>query len=341
MTDYKKLNLRTPAAPHIHAPEDTRSIMLDVIIALCPALVWAVIEFGFRALTVTCFSAAGCVFWEWLYRRVRKKPQSAADLSAAVTGILLAFVCPVTVGYWQILIGDFFAVVVVKQLFGGIGRNLVNPALAGRAVMLLFWTSSMTAWADPLKFRATVLGPNTDIIPSAVPMSYLHQNNLEALKKAGITMLDLFRGSYGGSLGEVSALMLLLGGAYLLIRRVIQWEIPICYIGTVALLALIFPRGNPPAEWMLYNVLSGGLILGAVFMATDCSTSPVTGRGRVVYAVGCGLLATIFRRLGAYNGGVYYAILVMNCCVPLIDRVARPARFGTGKSVRRKKSSAE
>ncbi len=341
MTDYKKLKLTATSSPHIRAGEDTRSIRLDVIIALCPALVWAVIEFGFRSLTVTCFSIIGCIFWEWLYRKLMKKPQSIADLSAVVTGILIAFVSPVTVGYWQIFIGDFFAIVVVKQLFGGIGKNFLNPALAARAFMLASWASTMTTWINPLKSKAAVFGANADVVTSATPMSFLHQNNLEALKKTGVTVLDLFRGSCGGSLGEVSALMLILGGAYLLVRKVISWEIPVCYIGTVALLALIFPRGNNPVEWMLYNVFGGGLILGAIFMATDYSTSPVTKKGQIIYAVGCGLFTVFIRYFGAYNEGVCYSIMVMNCCAPLIDRSVKPSRFGVAKSDKRKEAASK
>lgn len=332
MTDYKNLKLIVTSSPHIRSSENTRSIMLDVIIALCPALIFACFEFGLRALTVTIVSVISCIFWEWLYRKILKKPQSIGDLSAVVTGMLIAFVSPVTVRYWQIIIGGFFAIVVVKQLFGGIGKNFLNPALAARAFMLASWASTMTTWVDPTKCKAAIFGNNADIVTAATPMSYLHANDLASLKKAGIGIIDLFRGTCGGSIGEVSALMLIVGGVYLLFRKVINWQIPVCYIGTVALLTLLFPRGNSPVEWMLYNLFGGGLILGAFFMATDYSTSPVTKKGQVIFAVGCGLFTVFIRYFGSYNEGVCYSIMVMNCFTALIDRNVKPPRFGVVKS---------
>lgn len=330
MNDYKNLKLIATSSPHIRTSENTKSIMLDVIIALLPALAIGIYYFGWRALTVTCVSVIGCIFWEWAYRKLLKKPQSVGDLSAVVTGILLVFVCPVTVSYWAVLIGDFFAIVVVKQLFGGIGKNFVNPALAARAAMLASWTSMMATWIAPGS-HAAIIGGNADIVTAATPMSYLHVNDLEGLK-AAYSISDVFLGRIGGSLGEVSALMLILGGLYLLIRKVITWQTPVAYIGTVMLLTLLFPRGNNPVEWMLYNVFSGGLILGAFFMATDYSTSPVTYKGQLIFGVGCGLLTIFIRYFGSYSEGVCYSILIMNLCVSLIDRNVKPRRFGVTKS---------
>jgi electron transport complex protein RnfD len=335
MTDYKNLKLIATSSPHIRTDEDTRSIMLDVIIATLPALAWACIEFGFRALTVTCVSVIGCIFWEWLYRKIMKKPRSIGDLSAVVTGILIAFVCPVTVGYWQIILGDFFAIVVVKQLFGGIGKNFLNPALAARAFMLASWAGTMTTWIDPSQSKAALFGSNADIVTAATPLSMMKGDDLAASFSKLVSqhsILDMFRGSIGGSLGEVSALLLILGGVYLLIRKVITWHIPVAYLGTVAILTLLFPRGNNPVEWMLYNLFGGGLMLGAFFMATDYSSSPITGKGQLIYGVGCGLFTVFIRYFGSYNEGVCYSIMVMNCFAALIDRNIKPTRFGVVKS---------
>jgi electron transport complex, RnfABCDGE type, D subunit len=335
MTDYKNLKLIATSSPHIRAAENTKSIMLDVIISLVPALAIAIYYFGWRALSVTCFSVIGCIFWEWLYRKLMKKPQSIADLSAVVTGILIAFVCPVQVGYWQIFIGDFFAIVFVKQLFGGIGKNFLNPALAARAFMLASWASTMTTWIDPAKSKAAMFGSNADVVTAATPLSYMKGDDIVTTfnnLKDTYSAMDMFLGKVGGSLGEVSALMLILGGCYLLVRKVITWHIPVCYIGTVALLTLLFPRGNDPIEWMVYNVFGGGLLLGAFFMATDYSSSPITAKGQAIYGIGCGLFTVFIRYFGSYNEGVCYSIMVMNCFAALIDRSVKPARFGVVKS---------
>ncbi|MCI2055658.1 MAG: RnfABCDGE type electron transport complex subunit D [Oscillibacter sp.] len=335
MTDYKNLKLIATSSPHIRNAENTKSIMLDVIIALIPALAFGIWNFGFRALTVTCVSVIGCIFWEWLYRKILNKPQSIGDLSAVVTGILLAFVCPVTIGYWQILIGDFFAIVITKQLFGGIGKNFLNPALVGRAAMLASWAGSMTSWVTPNTW-AKVVGSNADITTAATPLSMLKGDDIAASfasLKDTYSIMDMFLGKIGGSLGEVSALLLILGGVYLLVRKVITWQIPVCYIATVAVLTLLFPRGGAGGvEWMLYNLFGGGLMLGAFFMATDYSSSPITAKGQVIYGIGCGLFTVFIRYFGSYNEGVCYSIMVMNCFACLIDRNVKPTRFGVVKS---------
>ena len=275
MTDYKKLNLIATSSPHIRGSETTRSIMLDVIIAMIPAVVFACFNFGMRALLLTGVSVIGCVFFEWLYRKLMKKPQSVGDLSAVVTGMLLALTCPVTVEYWQILIGDFFAIIFVKQLFGGIGKNFINPALGGRAALVASYAGSMTKWIDPAANKAVVLGSNVDVITAATPMAYLKGGDIEGLK-AAYSVTDVFMGTIGGSMGEVSAVALILGGVYLIWRKVINWQTPVAYIATVAVITLLFPKAGSGIEWMLYSVFGGGLMLGAIFMATDYATSPVT-----------------------------------------------------------------
>jgi electron transport complex protein RnfD len=277
-------------------------------------------------------SVVGCVFWEWLYRKVMKKPQAVGDLSAVVTGILLAFVCPVTTPHWMIVIGDFFAIVVVKQLFGGIGRNFVNPALAGRAALLASYASVMGSnWLDPAQGKAPIFG-TADVVTGATPLAYMKTGDFAGLKEH-YSVLDMFLGKTGGSMGEVCALLIIAGGVYLIARKVISWHIPVAYIGTVAVLTFLFPRGGAGnLEWMLYSIFGGGLMLGAFFMATDYATSPVTKKGQVIYGIGCGLFTVFIRYFGSYNEGVCYSIMVMNLCVALIDKWTKPARFGVVKS---------
>ncbi len=330
MTDYKNLKLIATSSPHIRGNETTRSLMLDVVIAMVPALVAAVIVFGIRALTLTAVSVVACIFWEWLYRKILKKDQTVGDLSAVVTGMLLAFVCPVTLPYWMMILGDAFAILLVKQLYGGIGRNFMNPALAGRAALLACYATAMTTWIDPSASKAGVLGVGADIVTAATPMAMMKEGGLAAVMET-YDLQSMFVGNIGGSLGEVSALALLIGGIYLIARKVITWHIPVAYLGTVAVLTFLFPRGNDPLTFMLYNLLGGGLMLGAFFMATDYVTSPVTSKGRIVFGIGCGLLTVFIRYFGGYPEGVCYSILIMNCTTWLIDKYMRPARFGVVK----------
>ena len=331
MTDYKNLKLIATSNPHIRSSETTRSIMLDVIIAMVPALIWAVITFGVKALTLTAFSVLGCMFWEWLYRKLMKLPQSVGDLSAVVTGMLISFVSPVTTPYWMILIGDFFAIIVVKQLFGGIGKNFVNPALAGRAFLVGSYAGVMTTWVDPAAGKAPLMGSTADIVTAATPMAYLKVGDMAGLAEK-YDVMDLFIGTCGGSMGEVSALALLVGGAYLLWRKVINWQTPVAYIATVAVLTMLFPKAGSGIEFMMYSVFGGGLFLGAIFMATDYVTSPVTKKGQLIFGIGCGLFTVLIRYFGSYNEGVCYSIMVMNLLVPMIDKWTKPARFGVVKS---------
>lgn len=337
MTDYKNLKLIATSSPHIRGSETTQGIMEDVIIAMLPALMYACFNFGLRAITLTLVSVAGCVFFEWLYRRLMKKPQSVQDLSAVVTGMLLAFVSPVQIPYWMILIGDFFAIVIVKQLFGGIGKNFVNPALAGRAILLASYAGSMTSWVKPAVKKAAVLGSNVDVVTAATPLSFMKGTDPAALAesfanlKGTYSVANMFMGQTGGSLGEVSALMLIIGGVYLIWRKVINWQTPVAYIGTVAVLTFLFPKAGSGMEWMLYSIFGGGLMLGAFFMATDYATSPVTKKGQLIFGVGCGLFTVLIRYFGSYNEGVCYSIMVMNLFVAFIDKYAKPVRFGAEK----------
>ena len=337
MTDYKNLKLIATSNPHIRSSETTRSIMLDVIIAMVPALIWAVISFGVKALTLTVVSVLGCMFWEWLYRKLMKQHQTVGDLSAVVTGMLISFVSPVTTPYWMILIGDFFAIIVVKQLFGGIGKNFVNPALAGRAFLLGSYAGTMTSWIDPAVNKAPLMGSVADVVTRATPLGMMKGSGADVEASfASLTetysVMDMFLGKTGGSLGEISALLLLIGGVYLIWRKVINWQTPVAYIATVAVLTFLFPKAGSGMEWMLYSIFGGGLFLGAFFMATDYAPSPVTKKGQLVYGIGCGLLTVFIRYFGSLNEGVCYSIMVMNCCTALIDKYTKPTRFGVVKS---------
>lgn len=341
MTDYKSLKLIASSSPHIRSNEDTRSIMLDVIIALMPALVMGVYVFGWRALTSTLVSVAACVVWEWLYRKVMKKSNSIGDLSAVVTGILLAFVCPVQTPYWMLIIGAFFSIVLVKQLYGGIGCNFINPALAGRAILLASYATAMTTWVK-VGEKAAVIGSNADIVTAATPLAMMKGVDAagwETLTNT-YTLGDMFIGRIGGSLGEVSSLMLLLGGIYLLLRKVISWQTPVAFIAAVAVITLISaPAGVSSVEYMAYNVFGGGLMLGAIFMATDYATSPVTKLGQAIFGIGCGLITVFIRRFGSYPEGVCYSIMIMNCTTWLLDKYIRPTIYGALK--KEKKEAAK
>lgn len=323
--------LTISSSPHAHSPVTTQTIMRDVLIALVPALLGSIYFFGFRALLVTLVSAAACVFFEWGFCKIRKLHCKTYDLSAVVTGVLLAFVCPVTIPYWTIILGDFFAIVLVKMLFGGLGKNIVNPALAGRA-FLFSWPVLMSNWVKVGFDNAAGLLSTADAVTAATPMSAMHQG---ALPEESI--LDMFLGNIGGCIGETSALLLIVGFIYLLYRKVITARIPLAYIGTVAILAFLFPQGNDRIAWMAAQVFGGGLMLGAIFMATDYVTSPLTKLGQIVYGIGCGVITILIRYFGGYSEGVTYAILCMNACAVLLDKIGRPVKFGAPKKEAAKK----
>ena len=321
--------------PQVRTKTDTSRIMLDVIIALVPAMAFAVYQFGFKVLALLAISVASAVFFEWGYRKLMKKPGSINDLSACVTGILLVLCLPVDAPLWMPVIGTFFAIVIVKQLYGGIGKNFVNPALAGRAFLFFSWTATMTSWAVPKALGGVSVA--ADAVTMATPLSILKEGGDIAAQ--GYDYLDMFLGFMPGSIGEISALALLIGGAYLLIRKVISWQIPVAYIGTVAVLTFLFPQGNDAMSWMLYNVLGGGLFLGAFFMATDYVTSPVTKKGQLIFGLGCGLITVFIRYFGSYPEGVCYSILIMNCTTWLLDKYIRPTIYGAVK--KEKKEAAK
>ena len=314
--------LTISSSPHIHNSHTTQHIMRDVLIAMAPALAGAVYFFGLRALALVLVSVGCCFLFEKLWCKLRKQNDKTYDLSACVTGVLLAFVCPPTIAYWQLIIGDFFAIIVVKMLFGGVGKNMFNPALAARAFMFS-WPVAMSTWVKPGWENQAGLLSAADAVTAATPLASMHQGVLPQT-----SLWDMFLGNVGGCVGETSALLLLAGLAYLLIRKVITLRIPLAFVGTVAALTFLFPMGNDRLAWMGAQVFGGGLMLGAIFMATDYVTSPITKLGQIVYGVGCGALTVMIRYFGSYNEGVSYAILVMNACVVLLDRIGRPTRYG-------------
>jgi len=330
MEEYK---LSVASSPHASSPVGTKNLMRDVLIALIPALAMGIYVFGPRALTTTLVSVIFCEIFEWGYCKLMHKPIPCKDLSAAITGVLLVFVCPVTLPYWTIIIGDFFAIVVVKQLFGGLGTNFLNPALAGRAFLMLCYPVPMTTWVLPGRENWASIISATDAVTGSTPLSADFMKN-GILPDASLA--DMFIGNIGGCVGEVSAIALLIGGIYLIARKVIR--IPLAYILTVAVLTLVFsraPEGVNVFTWMLYELFAGGLFLGAFFMATDYVTSPSTPKGEIIFGIGAGLLVVFIRYFGGYPEGVCYSILIMNICVWLIDKATLPKRFGVTAEMRK------
>lgn len=304
--------LTVSPSPHIKNPVTTAQLMRDVLIALFPAFLWGVWVFGVNALLMPLISVVACVFFEYITEKILRRPVTVRDLSAVVTGLLLGFNLPANNSYFLPVLGAAFAIIVVKQLFGGLGKNFVNPALAARVFLFLSFPTQMTRFPVPFSRSA-------EIVAGATP---------RAGGAAGL--FDLFFGRTGGCIGEVSAFLLLLGGVYLLCRRVITYQIPVSYLLTVAVLTLLFPSAGTflSVQFMLRELFSGGLMLGAIFMATDYVTSPVTSRGRLIFGVGCGLLTVFFRYFGSYPEGVSFAILVMNCLVYYLDKLTLPRVFG-------------
>ena len=307
--------------PMLRLGGSTRGLMADVLVALTPNLIMSAFLFGVRVLLLTAISIAACVLAEFLYRRLMGKEQTVGDLSACVTGVLLAMSLPSTAPYWAPVVGGVFAIVVVKQFYGGLGRNFMNPALTGRLLLCAF-PMMMTNWAPAL--QGLSIQNTTDAVTAATPLSYLQLGLLPPLDHG-----QMLLGQHGGSFGEVSIFMVLLGGGYLVMRRVISARIPLSFVGSVALLTFLFPAAEVPRlEWMIAQLCSGGLMLGAFFMATDCATSPVTPRGQLMFGTGCGVLTVLLRYFGSYPDGVGWAILTMNCMVWLLDRAGLPRRFG-------------
>ena len=319
------MNLTVTSSPHIRSKVNTKNIMFDVVIALLPALLAGVWHYGARALVVTVVCLAAALAAEWLCGMLLYKRNTATDGSAAVTGLLLALTLPATVPYWAAALGSVFAIVVIKALGGGLGKNIFNPALAGRAFLMLVCPVYLVRYAAP-GAELSLFGSNVDVVASATP---LHHMQMPALPEE--SLLTMFLGNIGGTIGETCTLALLLGGVYLIVRKVISARIPVAYLGTVAVLSLVFSKGEDPVAWMLYSLLGGGVVLGALFMATDYATSPVTPKGQIIYGIGCGVLTVIFRYYGLFPEGVTYAILLMNAATWLLDFYTAPRRFGYKK----------
>ena len=298
--------LLVTSSPHAKSPVTTSRIMLDVVISLVPALVAAVVIFGMRALLVVSVCVATCVISELAYEKLMKRPVTINDFSAVVTGVLLAYNLPSTIPLWQAVFGSFVAIILVKQLFGGLGKNFANPAITARIVMFLAFSATMSTF-EPV---GGALASAHDAVTQATPLALISGGRMNEMPP----ILDLFIGKRGGDLGETSTLAILIGGIYLLVRRVITWHIPVSYIAVVfGLTALL---GQEP----VYQVLSGGLALGAIFMATDYVTSPQTALGKLVFGVGAGLITVLIRVYGSYPEGVSFAILLMNILTPYINR---------------------
>ena len=322
MVNGKKLVVS--ASPHLRSKSTTTGIMLDVVIALIPAFIASIFIFGPRTISVTAVSVSSAVLAEYVSRKVMKRHQTIGDLSAVVTGLILALNLPSTIPYWIAAVGSIVAIVVVKQFFGGIGQNFANPAITARIILLLSFGAQMGNWVTPLSWKEPVT-------TSATPLAVGYEN--------APSLLDMFLGLRGGTLGETCALALILGGVYLVIRKVISPIIPLTYIGTVAVLMLI--KGGGDLGFVAYQVMGGGLLLGAIFMATDYSTSPINTKGKIIFGIGCGLLTALIRIFASMTEGVSFAILIMNLLVPYIERLTTPKPFGTPKKEKKSKEEAK
>ncbi|MBD5118098.1 MAG: RnfABCDGE type electron transport complex subunit D [Clostridiales bacterium] len=300
--------------PHVYAKDTTQTIMRDVLIALFPAVIASIVFFGIQALLVECVCVAVCVACEWAFEKICRKPNTVTDLSAAVTGLILALNLPVSIPLWQAAFGSFVAIIVVKQLFGGIGQNFANPAITARVIMLVAFAGPMTNWVP-----AAFSGAPADAVTAATPLALL---GAEGAAGELPSYLQMFLGARGGSMGETSCLALLIGFAYLLVRKVISWHTPVAFIGTVLVCTALL--GQQP----LYQVMAGGLFLGAIFMATDYTTSPPTPAGKLVFGVGCGLITVLIRVWGNFPEGVSFSILLMNILNPYISGWTKTKPFG-------------
>ncbi|MBR6682189.1 MAG: RnfABCDGE type electron transport complex subunit D [Clostridia bacterium] len=322
--EYNNGPLTVTSPPHLKNEETAGTIMIDVLIALLPATAWGVYVYGLRALMIILLSVGTAILFEALYQFFMNMPITVKDGSAAVTGLLFALCLPVSVPLWIVCVGTFFAIIIVKQLFGGLGKNIVNPAIAARVFLFLAWPKHMSLYTAPYTtlplFRSVSAA---DAVASATPLASLTNGKMPETE-----MFDVVLGNVGGSIGEVSVIMLLAGGLYLLLRKTIRWHIPVAYIGTVALLSFAFPLATPVIPYTLYSIFSGGLLLGAIFMATDYVTSPVTKWGRIIYGIGCGIITVVIRNFGQYAEGVSFAIMIMNLLVWYLDMYTRPSKFG-------------
>ncbi|MER0279988.1 RnfABCDGE type electron transport complex subunit D [Clostridioides difficile] len=313
------------SSPHVRSNEDTSYIMKQVIIALLPAAVAGVYFFRLNALSAMFFCILGTVGTEFLYQKFMKQKSTIGDFSAVVTGLLLAFNVPASLPWWMCLVGGIFAILVVKMVFGGIGCNFVNPALAARAFLLASFPVAMTAWTQP---GVNWIGKNLDAVSTATPLSFLKNGaaGLADISSNGISLADMMIGNIGGCIGETSAILLLLGGVYLMYKGIINYVIPVFYIATVFILTFLLGGFN--INFAIYQLFAGGLMLGGFFMLTDYTTSPMTKKGQIIYAVLAGLITTVIRMYGGYPEGVSYSILLVNCLAPLIDKFVRNRVFG-------------
>lgn len=314
------------SSPHVRSNKDTSYIMKQVIIALLPATLAALYFFRLSAANVIFFCVVGAVGSEFLYQKIAKQESTIGDFSAVVTGLLLAFNVPASFPWWMCLLGSAFAIIVVKMVFGGIGNNFVNPALAARAFLLASFPVAMTAWTKT--GVNWVSSGNIDAYTTATPLSMLKEgaSGVAALTESGISLTDLMIGNIGGCIGETSAILVLLGGLYLIYKGIINYVIPVCYIGTVFILTFIL--GGFDLNFAIYQVMAGGLMIGAFFMLTDYTTSPMTIKGQIIYSILAGLIATVIRMYGGYPEGVSYSILLVNVVTPLIDKYVNNRVFG-------------
>ena len=323
-----KRKFRVSSSPHIIAPRNTTQIMADVLIALSPAAIVGVYMFGLQAAYVLVAAIASAILTEYAIIKIFKRSGEIKDLSAAVTGLLIGMNLPPTVPIWLPILGSMFAMILVKHVFGGLGHNFMNPALAGRAFLVACWPARMVGSAFVPAREITniaVSSATADAVSYATPLAHLKAGTLMAQD----SLLSMFIGNIGGCIGEVSAAALLLGGLYLIFRRVISWHIPVVYIATVFIGGFLLDGFDLAVSTA--HILGGGLFIGAIFMATDYTTSPITNKGRVIFALGCGLLTIIIRTLGGFPEGVSYSILLMNVAAPLIDRYTKPKLFGEVK----------
>ncbi len=327
-----KNKLTVSASPHVRSNATTTGIMLDVIIALMPALIASVFLFGPRALAVSAVCVGVCVLAEFLSRKAMKKTNTIGDLSAIVTGLLLAFNLPAGVPLWIAAIGSIVAIVIIKQFFGGIGQNFINPALGARIVLLTSFPSDMAKWDAPLSWK-------TEAVTTASPLASMYNESKQFTTENLPSLTDMFLGNRAGCLGEVCALALILGGLYLIIRKVISPVIPVAFIGTVGVFMAI--KSGFDWEFVAYQLMSGGLLIGAIFMATDYTTSPINFKGKIVYGIGCGLVASLIRCFGNLPEGVSFAIVLMNILVPHIETLTAPKPFGTVKEKKAKEEKAQ
>lgn len=316
------------SSPHMVTKTDTSKIMGTVLIALLPAFAVGIYQFGFRVVTLTAVFVASCVLFEYLYNKITKKPQTVGDLSAVLTGVLLAFNCPSSLPYEIAIVGSFAAIVVIKQLFGGIGQNLVNPAVTARVFMFIAFATPMTSWPTPRGRHAT--GAVVDATTSATPLGVLSHGSFADVYNDGFTKMDLFLGNVGGCIGEVSALAILIGGLFLIWKKVISPIIPVTFIATVFVLGLIWGG----FDGALFHILAGGLMLGAFFCATDYVTSPTLPLGKVIFGIGCGLFTMLIRIFASYPEGVSFAILLMNILTPYIDKICEKRMYKLPKKAK-------